>query len=72
MTDKERLVAWMKANGYSQLTLANATGDARNNISMMLSDERSITDSFKWRFRQALGNEAADAVFGAPQVATPV
>lgn len=72
MDDRERLQQWMRAQNVSQSALAKRLGLSRAMVSYLLSGTKGISPNFKWRFRQALGNEAADAVFGAPQVVTQV
>lgn len=64
--DKERLAKWMEANGYTVRSLAEKTGDTVSSIHQMVKGDRAINSAFKWRFKQAFGNEIADSVFCEP------
>lgn len=63
LAERSRLVAWMKANGYTSVTLAAATGDFYNNVQTMTEGKRRISQGFKWRLRRAFGNQLVDEMF---------
>lgn len=67
MTDAERLLQWMKENGYTTRSLAAKTGDTHTNIYYMTGGGRGVNDAFKWRFQKAFGHEEAKRVFGSQQ-----
>lgn len=62
--DRERLVQWMKDNGYDYRTLAAATGDPVSQVHMITSGARSVSDAFKFRFFRAFGQEELNKAFG--------
>lgn len=70
LAERERLIAWMKKNGYKETTLAAATGDFYNNIKAMLYGKRHISQAFKWRFEDVFGNEEANKIFRPHLVST--
>jgi hypothetical protein len=74
MNDRERLVQWMQENGYDTRRLALVTGDTRTNIHWMIKPDepREINQAFKWRFREAFGNDEADRVFCPGKIARSV
>lgn len=65
LAERARLVQWMEANDYTPATLARATGDFYNNIQLMTYGNRRISQGFKWRFKLAFGDEAANRLFAA-------
>ena len=67
MTPKENLATWMKFNGYGAVALGQELGVTSNYIYYLLSGERTISDSFRWKFSQLVGYETAQRVLGEGQ-----
>lgn len=63
MNDKERLKAWMAANGYTNGTLAAKMGEIRHTIYYMTRGKRPVGDAFKHRFYATFGHEVFEQVF---------
>ena len=63
MNDRERLIQWMQDKKLTPAALAAETGDTRSLVAMIVNGGRPVGDAFKWRFRQAFGDEAANDVF---------
>lgn len=63
MTDLERLRAWMKAHELDYRAVAEATGDTKSTVNMILNGNRAINQAFKWRFGVAYGFDEACRVF---------
>jgi len=58
----EKLRAWMIENGYTNSSLAKELGWSYDYIYKIIN-ERPIPDSFKWRFAQRFGIDAANRIF---------
>lgn len=71
MNDRERLVQWMRENGYTNGTLAAKMGEVRHTIYYMTKGGRPVGDAFKHRFYVAFGHEVSEQVFptNQPEVA---
>lgn len=71
MGEKERLVQWMQARGFTIESLAAATGDSYSSIYMMLRGGRELSDAFKWRFALAFGWSNVEQVFEPTPLIAP-
>jgi hypothetical protein len=60
---------WMKVNGYTHVTLAQATGDFYTHIGPMVAGHKRISEGFKFRFGEAFGDEARNQLFRHPEPA---
>lgn len=63
LAERDRLVAWMKANGHDSVSLGAATGDFYTGIHVMLEGKRRISQGFKWRFLETFGYEETAKTF---------
>lgn len=61
--DRLRLVEWMKANNYTDSSLALVTGDFYTAVRTMTVGDRRVSQAFKHRFYAAFGHEVFEQVF---------
>lgn len=59
----QRLLEWMEANGYTDSTLAEATGDFFANVNAMTRGARRISQGFKFRFGERFGDDERNRLF---------
>lgn len=59
----EKLKAWMAENGLGNSQLAERVGVTRELVWLFASGKREITGTFKWKFGEVFGFDAAQAVF---------
>jgi hypothetical protein len=59
----QRLNEWKEENGYTLAAITYATKDHPPNVSRFLKGKRAISESFKWRFTVAYGDEVSNKVF---------
>lgn len=74
MNEVELLKGWMQEHGYSIQKLADATEMSYDGLYAFLVVRQRIPGSFKWRFTQRFGLEAANSIFDlspAPAPALP-
>lgn len=63
MNETERLIAWMQRQGITPAMLAKATGIEYTYITRMLSGDRPISDTLRWRIATIYGSAVAMRIF---------
>lgn len=65
MEPREKLKAWMDANGYTKVALAKALGLSYEYIYKIVKgkNDKYMTDTFKYRFIASFGMDEALKVF---------
>lgn len=63
MNETERLLTWMQRQGITPAMLAKATGIDYTYITRMLSGDRPVSDTLRWRISTIYGSAVAMRIF---------
>lgn len=63
MSETQRLSTWMQRQGITTTMLAKATGIDYTYVTRMLSGDRPISDTLRWRFSIVYGPSVAMRIF---------
>lgn len=66
MEEQIRLQEWIKENDFTLSDFGKEVGFHRSTISLVVNGKRPITNNFRWKFREAFGEDVANNIFHSP------